>query len=258
MQNLIKYKDIDPDRIYYKFPEGSLTFFYVPNSGNLYIKPYPTSHQDMLIDDDDMFEDVYGDLEWNSKERKEWSSRGVVLSKTNTIMGRLGAVGDNFVLSFWNDPTEYLNGFLNKLYKKFPALSEQKNKTIVVAPIGSTNYKKPYLLSGGGIEDQASSKTNPEDVKKKFVIAGRTFSIEDIRKLRASLHMGHDTTVTAVLCHPDLNKYPELAGYRPSYCGNIQTQTRDNHPSNWRQAAKKHNLYAYGENFSFKDFFNAS
>ena len=123
MQTLTAYKNLDPDKLYWDYPNGSLTFFYVPNSGNLYAEPYPKNHQEML-EDDDLFDDVYGDVDYNPNQREELSSRGQALKLTNCLLGRIGAVGEDFVISFWsNPPKNYLNDFLVELFKKLAEIS---------------------------------------------------------------------------------------------------------------------------------------
>ena len=252
--NLLSYKSLDPDELYYKFSEGSMTFFFVPTTGNLYLAPYPTNHQDMLIEDDDLFDDVYGDLEWGTKERREWASRGKALALTPTLLGRISAVGEDFVVSFWKSPPQkHLHSFLEKLFQRFPTLARRKDAIIVVAP-----ETAPYSLSGRALDDTVAQAETPQTSKeKKFQIGGNVYSLQDLQNLRGAVHTksGQYGDPLAVLCHPDMAKYPMLAGYKPAGCGETGT-VRPTHPSNWRRSGREKGspyIYSYGE--TFKDFF---
>lgn len=255
MDNLLTYKSLDPDQLYYRFPEGSMTFFYVPSTGNLYMAPYPTNHQDMLVDDDDLFDDVYGDLEWGTRERREWASRGKALTLTDAVLGRIAAVGEDFVVSFWrNPPRNHLKEFLSKLFQKYPTLSRRKDAIIVVAP-----QTAPYNLAGKPLNPNdtvAQAETPAISKEKKYQIAGNAYSLQDLQNLRAAIHtksMAYGDPL-AILCHQDMAKYPELAGFRPASCGE-KGDLRKTHPEKWRQAGKNIDpyLYKYGE--TFKEFF---
>lgn len=244
----MNYKDLDPDQLYYKFPEGSITFFFVPSSGNLYTKPYPTNHQDMLIDDDELFDDVYGDLEWGSRERRNWASRGKALELTNTLLGRIAAVGEDFVVSFWREPPkEHLQQFLNELFEKYPILDKKKDSVIVVTPKST-----PYSLSGKPVDDTVTPKETPQNSKKEFKIDGKMYSLQDLQNLRSAVHTksflyGDPMTV---LCHPDMDKYPALSGYKLANCDPTPQKRQS-----WKDAGRQAGLpyvYSYGE--SFKDF----
>lgn len=256
MNNLLSYKNLDPDQLYYKFPEGSMTFFFVPDTTNLYLAPYPTNHQDMLVDDDDLFDDVYGNLEWGSKQRKEWASRGKALELTNSVLGRIAAVGEDFVVSFWKKPPiNDLKGFVAKLFEKFPTLARRKDAIIIVAP-----QTAPYNLSGKKLNPDdtiAAAETPATSKEKKFQIGGNVYSLQDLQSLRAAVHtksMAFGDPL-AVLCHPDMKKYPMLAGYTPADCGGEHGDVRSTHPEKWRQAGRQIDpyLYKYGE--TFKEFF---
>lgn len=249
MNNLFFYKDLDPDVLYNNYPEGSLTFFYVPNSGNLYAAPYPTNHRNMLIEDDDVFEDVYGDFEFTSEQRTKWASRGIVLQKTNCIVGRIAAVGEDIVLSLWsNPPKKDLVNFLTKLFKKYPQLEKKKENIVIV----TVNGGEPYSLGGKPVKDTIKPvDTLVSKTIKKFKINGIDYSLQELQALRASLHTQTNKSALSILCHPDIEKYPELNGYKPSGCGNI-TNVRQSHPAKWRDAAQKANVpyvYSYGESF---------
>lgn len=251
MNKLSTYKKLDPDQLYYKYPEGSITFFFVPDTSNLYVAPFPTSHQDMLIDDDDLFDDVYGNLEWGSRERKEWASRSKALELTNSMLGRIAAVGEDFIISFWNKPNKnYLKEFVAKLFGKFPVLSKKKDSIIVIAP-----QTEPYNLLGNKVVDTVfDADTIVVSKEKKFKIGGKMYSLQDLQDLRAAIHTKNMSfgDPFVVLCHPDIDKYPMLAGYKPSSCGSDNTEIRATHPANWRKIGRQQGspyTYSYGETF---------
>lgn len=274
--NITVYKRLDPDSLYYRYPEGSTTFFFVPKSDNLYLQPYPTSHEDMLADDDDLFEDVYADFlrttPLNSRVRRELASRGQALAKGRAILGRIALDGMMPLIAFWENTTpivtpENVQAFLKALYKKLPPFKEYKDNTVLLMPGHEPVTVTTFL--GGRVSPQRAIKLKPlaappaaDRDEKKYEIGGNSYSLADLQALRAASHTNGYTRPglphwRSVLCHDDIFKYPELDAYRPNACGKGDRPLRPTHPAMWRRAGLDAGIwpppYDYGE--SFKAFF---
>lgn len=267
--NISVYSGMDPDSLYYKYQDFSFTFFFLP-SGKLYLKPYPTNHQEMLEDDDDLFEDVYSDYlsknPLNSKIRRELSSRGQALTYGKAILGRFSIDKMTPLIAFWESPNYPLDktsvgSFLSSWYKKFPNFKAYDRQTVLLFP-----KQKPitvYEFTGSATTPYVSKSIQksepinpPEEIKRSFSIGGDEYSIDQIRAMRSELHTKGVTN--PVLCHPDIDKYPELKGYKPATCGKEFGKFRATHPQNWRQAGRELGLpYLYTpENTTFKSWFS--
>lgn len=261
MEDLSDFNNVNPDTIYDFAPDGSMTFFYIPQSKNLHIQPYPTSHRDMM-EDDDIADDVYP----NQRISQQDKSRGRILQKTNVLLGRIGAYGGQFCITLWSHPTnEILGNFLAKLYKLYPAFQKIQDKTVVVFP-GEAHYLTS-LLGGNKPNPQRAVKLKktqdtPKQIDtKKYEIDHGLYSLSDLQALRSAIHTKANTGFgdpMQILCHPDMDKYPELAGYRPATCGKGSANLRATHPENWRRKARELGfpyVYSYGENkINFTDW----
>lgn len=165
------YKKFDPDTLYYHYPNGSLTFFYIPNSQKLYVKKYPTNHQEMLIENDDLFNDVFGDylkkngLTKNSRTRRELESRGSALTKGYGILGRIGFDSTTPLIAFWKSETTPMDDlaikqFLAVLFKNLPGIEGFKSKCVLLLP-----NREPVTIESFLGE---KSDYNSEKKEKKF------------------------------------------------------------------------------------------
>jgi hypothetical protein len=219
-----------------------------------------------MMEDDDLVADVYQGAKVTQKDK----ARGRVLQNTNALLGRIGAVGDYFCISLWSHPSsEVFGNFLAKLYQKFPNFQKIQSKTLVIFPgeakllttiIGgsSPNPKRVVKLKKPKVKD-----TPRQLDTKQYVIGNGSYSLSDLQQLRSALHTKANTGIgdpMTILCHPDMAKYSELAGYRPATCGGASTSSlRPTHPANWRQMARTKgipNVYDYGENnITFADWF---
>lgn len=253
------YARIDPDDLYYEYPNGSTTFFFVSKSGNLYVKPYPTNHQEMLTDDDDLFREVYAEFlkktPMTGRVRTEMASRGKALRQGDAILGRIALDGMTPIIAFWNsrpigfpDVKANVGAFLNALYKKLPAFRKFQSKTVLVLP-GEPPVTVATFTGAGASEpspEREITQKAPVARKKRavkaapaptFVIDGTSYILSDLQAMRAAVHT-RGTTHPA-LCHPDIDKYPELAGYKPASCGKGSGTLRATHPQRWRQAGRE-------------------
>lgn len=70
--------------------------------------------------------------------------------------------------------------------------------------------------------------------------------------MRAEVHT--KGKINPVLCHPDIDKYPELSGYKPVNCSG--RSTRSSSAYNWRDAARKLNIPVFTSE-SFKEWLEA-
>jgi len=157
--DLSVYAGIDPDTIYNAGGE-SLTFFY---TGTMYVRPYPTNHDDMLREDSEMFYDVFPDLKRvlpqsligdflsfgrssNSPRlesilqqvglnpfevRQIGGSRGKALKFGDALLGRVGELHGDLVMALWQDTNdEYFEDalgskeFIAPIQRQFRNLSE--------------------------------------------------------------------------------------------------------------------------------------
>lgn len=173
--DLAAYNKLDPDSIY---KPGSMTFFYIPQNGNLHVQPYPTNHRDMLEDEDDptVFFDVYPELKRarvTDQQRASLSSRGQALLKSQALLGRIGVAGDAICIIFWTDPTsEKFGGFLTKLFDKFKQFRDAQDKVVVVTP--GQGAKSLTEMIGGPPAKRAVATRKPAAPRKKKVAAVET------------------------------------------------------------------------------------
>jgi hypothetical protein len=257
--DLLDYKGVDPDTIYHP---GSWTFLFT-ESGHLYMKPHPIAHRD-LLQQDEIFADIYPGRKVNAKQRSQLSSRGQVLEFTKTIVGRIGALGDTLIMALWNENVDQqlFGKFLSVLFKEYPSFQQIVDRMIVVTPkwtkllsdiIGSKPVKRAVSLKG---KKKTLADTPNVSADTKFDIGGKGYTLHDLQQLRAAIHTKTPIPGVgdpyAVLCHPDLAKYPVLVGYRPATCGE-ESPLRPSHPSMWRQAGQQTGLpylNRYGEGFS--------
>jgi hypothetical protein len=249
------YRGFDPDKIYYDLPDGSTTFFFLPKSGTLYTKPYPITHEDMLKDeeDDDIFREVFAEYlkttPYNSRVRRELASRGKALAYGDAILGRIGLDGMTPLIAFWESRTPVntttVGAFLNALYKKLPTFKKFQEQTVLLlpeqAPVTVAMFTGAKTAAPSPEREIAQRpvrkrKAKPVDAKT-FVIDGRSYTLSDLQAMRAAVHTRGETHPT--LCHPDIDRYPELAGYKPATCGDQTRSLRATHPQRWRQAGRE-------------------
>lgn len=217
----------DPDTIYY-YAKDPITFIFVPPN-KMFTDQYPETHEDLLAKKDVRYA-VYGALP------SRWSRSSAL---HYAILGRAVVHKDHLYVSTWQgdiNPKPYAQEIVNQISKELPnyqfVLFKTENQEIIeVQPnsIGKTS---------------STSKTN-----QSYLIDGKSYSIKDLNDKRIKAHMGQ---IDPILCHPDLDKYPELSGYKPSTC-NKTSELRNTHPQNWRRQSQDSYLYKYGE--SFKNWF---
>lgn len=275
---LADYKHINPDTIY-NDGLSSITFFYIPRTKEFFSQPYPTNHQEMLQDDEDVFNAVYPGLEDKiDKQLRDKGLRGAKLDSAleqalepyksrgpasdHAVLGRFGLLNGDLVVSLWrsvSDPQS--KEAVEVLSKKFPAIT--KTMTVVTGADARsfTPEGKPVLLTDMLGQTKVAQKAipdmfvKPKDSKlKKYKIGGHLYSLEDLAALRGTTHTKTNynpmlpSNPFSVLCHPDVRKYPELSAYIPN-CPAAKTDTpnlvRSTHPSVWRQKARELGQYAY-------------
>lgn len=245
------YKGIDPDTLMHE-ASNKITFFFIPDGNELLYDgddPYIT-HQEMLQKDEDgddfIFNAVYPQYAKLPDYKKEpYRSRGEALKHSNAIIGRLGFYKGDMVVAVWNSLVSNPNAskFKSKMLETFPAL--KKHEVILVSKIDDD----PELLNAPKNAPQRQKQDvgiDHEKTVKKYVIGGQKYSHSDIHNFRASKHSGWLPGAQMVLCHPDMNKYPELSGFRIP-CGDERSPTR-------QRAVDPRDPYRgkYGE--SFADF----
>lgn len=257
--NINAYKGMDPDSIYddSRISNGSLTFFFIPSNNNLYIKQNPATHADMLADDDKLFFDVY------QRKRPQGdflSSRGQALERGDAILGRIGIDGLTPLIAFWQGRVKIdsliIGNFLKALYKQIPPFQAYQNSTVLLLP-----DEKPItvgeLLGTNMPNPKRDVKLNLPKIKDKtFIIDGQKLNLSDLQALRSAIHTKNaSVNPYSILCHPDIDKYPELKGYKPSNCNN-NSDFRATHPAMWRRAGRNIGQYIYTpEHTSFKEWF---
>ncbi len=266
---------LDPDDLY---QEGSQTFFF--NKGKLYVRPYPETHKDMVQSDPDLFEDIWGFGIEDAESRH--FSRGVIVKESDAHLGRIGIharTGPNIVVAFWKNPSnQVLAAFFKALFQKYPTFEAHKSSILVVRGVedygGDGKVQDFAQIAGGENPSKTVTYSPPKPPKElarssenpyedKYEIDGQRYSRADMHRFRAGLHTG-DHSGMKVLCHPDLDKYPELSGYRPVDCQGRDSSPRTG-PSAWRREGWKQGVpyvYSYGEcSFrdwvSYQDIFNA-
>jgi hypothetical protein len=256
--NISVYKGMDPDTLYYNYPNGSNTFFYLPKSGQLVMQPYPTNHQDMLTEDDDLFREVFATFlkttPYNGRVRREMSSRGKALAHGDAILGRIALDKMTPLIAFWENTnlsvnTTVVGAFLNALYKKLPAFKGFQDKTVLLLPgrppvtvatftgaeVAAPSPEREIVQKAPVARKKRAVKAAPSPA---YVIDGTSYTLSDLQAMRAAVHT--KGTTHPALCHPDIDKYPELAGYKPSTCGEKGGGTlRATHPQRWRQAGRE-------------------
>lgn len=249
--NISVYAKMDPDSLYYKYPDGSNTFFFLPKSGELVMQPYPTNHQDMLTEDDDLFQTVFANFlkttPLTGRVRRELASRGQALAHGDAILGRIGLDRMTPLIAFWESPrvpvnTTTVGAFLNALYRKLPAFKQFQDKTVLLIPgqrpVTVAEFTGATTAAGPSPERQVALKQPPKPRQKKaktYMIDGQRYSLAELQAMRAAVHTRGQTH--PALCHPDLDKYPELSGYKPATCGGKGGgELRSTHPQRWRQA----------------------
>jgi hypothetical protein len=277
------YNSVDPDVLYENFPDGSITFYYVPASGKLYIEQYPTAHHDMM-DDPALFKDVYADLlktePYSRQLHKRYAGLGVrsrALIEGRALLGRIALDGATPIITFWRHtkiPTDQstLAGFFKALYAKMPAFKQFQANTVLKL-VGEPPVTVAQFLGGDApqravrLKPQAPPISAPVEDKdeKKYDIGGHLYSVSDLQHLRAAVHTKGDPgpglprNPYGVLCHPDLAKHG-LERYRPnSGCPDEKPrELRPTHPAVWRRKGLEAGIwpppYDYGEALDFKTF----
>ncbi len=262
--DLTAYKGVDPDTLYHN-ADNKITFFYVPDEDELlYDDEGYNTHQDMLQKDDDgddmVFDMVFSQYaDWPDYKKRPLRSRKQALKHTNCILGRLAHYQNDLIVAVWNplsDPN--INKFKAKLLQTFPHLKKQ-----AVVLVGKD--QKPTLLNaaakpvaqgprkGIGFDRNAAAEANI----KKFNIGGKSYSLSDMHHLRVSIHtksMPLDV-VQGVLCHPDMDNYPELRGYRIKCPTDKMPERVPTNRERWRTAAREIDPYMFKYGESFADFF---
>lgn len=251
--DLRSLSDIDPDSIYHS---ASVTFFYFPKSEELYTAKYPNTHKDMLRDNDKIYQQVYHKAESPPEKESLYNSRGFALAApaaqaNEALLGRIGIHGKVFVVAFWNKhlTKKFLAGFFAKLFEQYPQFKALQDK-IVITWEGTKSAKYPGVVwltdkeSEVSLQPQRAVKLAP----KKFKIDGVDYTLEDLQRMRSMVHSAGVTN--PVLCHPDLQKYPELQGFRPVDCDKSISGPAFNHPAAVRtrgRAAGNPYANSYGE-----------
>lgn len=262
------YKGMDPDSIYNddNLSNGSITFYYIPHNQHFYIAQNPVNHRDMLSDNDDLFEDVYADLlkttKINAMQKESLVSRGQALAKGNAILGRIGIDGTTPLIAFWESEriplnTNIIGNFLKALYKRLPPFQGYQNKTVLLIPNQNPTTVGNFLGTTSPSPKKTVALKTQKLKNKTYTIAGKNLTLSDLQSLRAAIHTKGPTQVGGdphvILCHPDIDKYPELQGYKPSTCGGYTAKLRPTHPEMWRRAAREIGQYVYTSE-SFKEW----
>lgn len=262
--NISVYKGMDPDDLYYKFPDHVITFYFIPKSGNLHTVAYPENHQDMLLADDDLIREVFPKRLLQIQQhrnvgedgairlmKRDDVGRGQALSWGEALLGRIALDNMTPLIAFWkgdNVPldTATIGAFLNALYRKMPHFKKFQDTTVLLLPgqppvtVATYTGAKPAATSPEReiAQRQARKRAAKPKVKETtFMIDGQNYTLSDLQAMRAAVHKSGVTH--PALCHPDLAHYPELAGYRPNTCGKAGGTLRPTHPQNWRQAGRE-------------------
>ena len=245
--NLSDYKSIDPDTIYHN-SDYKITFFYLPWSDELlYDKDGFQTHEDLLTDDDTFFDKVFPNLaKETSGKKRPYRTRGQALKHTKAILGRFGMLHNEMIVALWNPLTNpHINKLIKKIYQTFPQLAQME-----VILIGSDG--KPKVMEAPNedraIKNQKIKKANKNE--ETYYINGFSYTYDDLKELRLSIHTGTykvKDNARNILCHPDMNKYPELNDLRISCETPKQIDTTSSR-SNWQDKLGPY-AFKYGESF---------
>lgn len=252
--NIETYTGYDPDQIYYRHPDMSLTFFFMPETKELIMRPYPEAHWEML-QDEEVFDSVYRTYLMNRtltrKEKQELQHRTPALIHGDGLAGRLGFDRATPIVAFWDSKKEEVNkanvtAFFEALFKNKPQFAQFINSIVIVLPGGKPILAIDYL--GKKADDKPQVKAVKKKVDKKYVIDGQSYKLSDLQNMRADVHSKNVTH--PALCSKDLLKYPELMGYRPSTCDDIARPSR----LSWQQAARQARVPIYSDSVEFKNW----
>jgi len=258
--DLSPYKDINPDEIYHN-SDYKITFFYLPEKDEIiYSKAGYESHEDMLqIADsgsDKIFDAIFPGVPNNKKSTLR--SRGQVLAHTNRIVGRFGALHHDMIVSLWNPLTDpAIPAFEKKLLETFPKL-----KKVDIIIVGADN--QPRVMNVGTADNSKKKvEDEKEEVKeempvKRFSIDGQNYTFEELRQYRLLVHnaAGRSKDIArAILCHPDMKKYPEVNSLIPGTCPPSRTAEPvvASLPTKRKPRLRDYGLVGYGE--SFQEFY---
>lgn len=245
--NLSIYNHVDPDVLAYH-AQYTTTFFYIPETNDLLYDSDGQTHEDMLYPDeegDDLVFDAvfpqYANL--TSGKKRQYRSRGQALKHSKAILGRLGLYRNDFIVALWNPITfPGVNQFKKKLFEVFPQL-----KQLTVIMIGEE--KKPEIINQGN-QKLETPQEKPKN-NKTYKIGDGEYTEVQLRDLRTAYHNKSMPIpeIKKVLCHPDIDKYPELKGYKLPACDlEKQAMKTSYRPANDYYANK------YGEGMSFSEW----
>ena len=160
----------------------------------------------------------------------DWKStfgiRGKCLNFGDALAGRIAVLDKELVIAFWQGKEHpKFETFLHdpavtsEIFKRY---GKGMAKEWAIVPFKG----EPYLFSP--IADKSAPEEAPRKIAKlplkpEYVINGIKVKSEDMVKLRGLIHSSpaeskmHQAALS-ILCHPDMQKHPELTGFIPNQC----------------------------------------
>jgi hypothetical protein len=239
--SLDKFKDIDPNELFLhtmNFNTSSGSFIYTHNK-KLYEFAGMKTHYDMM-QTPEIFNDIWGEdgKGWygiKASDKEDWTQKDV---GDLAIMGRWGVMKGQNIISLWVKLTHPLvYSLLHTLFNKHP---EFKESAILIG-----TDEKPQLIG----KLAGKTATTVSAPVKDYQIGGQTITRDRITEL---VSMWHNQPwkreyVKSILCHPDMEKYPELIQLIPPGC------TPTPPKKSWYQAMKQ--SFPIETTLNFKEWF---
>jgi hypothetical protein len=253
------YDHIDPDTIYHN-SDSKKTFFFLPWSNELlYDDDGHKTHEEMLQrdveDDDDMvFDMVFPDkAKLSASYKKPFRTRKAALANTPALLGRFGILYKEMVIALWTPLTNpNTSKCVKKLQQVFPMLSKME-----VVLVGAD--KKAQAIHPKSAH-RAVAEPKPIKVAKHdgtYFIDGQKYTFDQLKELRLLLHSGtyrQKGQARSVLCHGDMDRYPELNSLKAFGCKGGSKPSNKPSRLTQRQKWQAFDPYAFKYGESFREF----
>lgn len=165
--------------------------------------------------------------------KSKWGSREKAIQFGKAILGRFGVYAGTLVIAFWQPRSHprfedcILDPELTKeILKKFRGYP-MKDWVVTNANIHDPAISFEDLVDIDELRDKILGKI-AEPVKREikvfkpeYEIDGTKFPFEQLKSFRGKLHAAplgskEYELALSILCHPDMDKYPELSGFVPA------------------------------------------
>lgn len=138
--SFVDFKDVNPDTLY-ESCDHVIDFFYVIPLDSLHWDR-DKSHRDMIFDNPEISEDVFGDLECDFCVEKLILNR----SEATVITGAMAEYNKTPLIAVWaNLADKNVKSLLNRLIFEFPQVESLKDRFIVVGMDGEPKLLKELV-----------------------------------------------------------------------------------------------------------------